>query len=260
MKNFFYPLVIIVLLTSCVKYDDGINDTPEPFTVPETPVDWVLDFEDDFNGTELNNNDWAIYDNSWSDNPAHMRRIEAVQVKDGLLNLLVYKHPTDPARYMTGGIAHKKNYLYGKFEFKVRMDHDPANATSGVCLTWPETEDWPKDGENDIYETSYENDYFSTWIHWGKFDDNKYIDQKRQKTHLIDKTQWHVIAMEWSPEYIKIYSDGVLQWTLKDPVSIAKVPHHMCFQSEKDLEKDLTTRPVKLQVDWVKIYKRVPKT
>lgn len=263
MKNVVKMIWIFAMLAmglSCKKSDDsGINETPEPYTTPETPVEWVLDFEDNFDGTALDTNSWAIYDNSWSDNPEHMRRIEAVQVKDGFLNLLVDVHPTDPARYMTGGVAHLKNYTYGKFEFRVRMDNDPASATGGVCLTWPESDTWPKDGENDIYETEYESNHWNTWIHYGKLgSDNQWHDTKYQKTHTIDKTQWNIVAMEWSPEYIKIYINGKLSWTLKDPEAIAKVPHHICFQTEKDLQKDLV-KPIQMQVDWVKVYKRVPK-
>lgn len=260
MKNKILFISICILALSCKKEEDsGINKTPEPYSVPEKPVEWVLDFQDDFDGNSLNDQEWIIYDNSWSDNPEHMRRVEAVEVKDGILNLIVDKHPTDPNRYMTGGIAHKKNYLYGKFEFRVKMEHDPTASTSGVCLTWPESEQWPKDGEADIFETEYETDFWNTWIHYGTKDSSgKWQDSKYQKTHHIDKTQWNVVAMEWSPEYIKIYINGNLAWTLKDPDAIAKVPHHMCFQVEKDLNK-ASANPVKLYVDWVKIYSRVEK-
>lgn len=258
--HLIWIITVFAIVLSCKKNDDsGINEIPDPHTSSETPVEWVLDFEDNFNGTILNKQAWGIYDNSWSNNPKHMRRVEAVKVKDGFLNLLVDKHPTDPKRYMTGGVAHQKNYTYGKFEFRVRMESDPVNATSGVCLTWPESDVWPKDGENDIYETEYESNHWNTWIHYGKLgSDNKWHDTRYQKAHTIDKTQWNIVAMEWSPEYIKIYVNGKLSWTLKDPEAIAKVPHHICFQTEKDVTKDLT-KPIKMQIDWVKVYNRVPK-
>ena len=248
------------LALSCEKDEDsGINKTPELYTIPETPVEWVLDFHDDFKGNTLSDEHWIIYDNSSSDNPEHMRRIEAVEVKDGFLNLLVDKHPTDSNRYMTGGVAHKKNYRYGKFEFRIKMEHDPDNATSGIGLTWPESEKWPKDGEFDIFETEYNTNFWNTWIHYGSKDSNeKWQDTKYQKTHYIDKTQWNIIALEWSPEYIKVYINEKLAWTLKDSDAIAKVPHHICFQTEKDLKKGFT-KPIKMQVDWVKVYNRVEK-
>ena len=39
---------------------------------------------------------------------------------------------------------------------------------------------------------------------------------------------------------------------------MAKAPHHLCFQTEKDINKPFT-KQLKLQVDWVKVYKYVPK-
>lgn len=260
MKNICVIILAIALFfCACHKADSGINKTPDPYTMPETLVDWVLDFQDDFNGSTINQDVWGLYDNSYSDNPEHIRRPEAIQVKDGLLTLLVDKHPTDPNRFMTGGVAHKKGYKYAKFEFRIRMDQDTANATSGICLTWPDSEKWPNDGELDIYETEYDSQYFSTWVHWGTANSNNiYQDNKYQKTHYKDKSQWRVIALEWSPEYLKVYFDGELQWTLKDPAAIPKEAHHICFQTEKNFTLELPSQ-IKLQIDWVKVYKRVEK-
>lgn len=255
-----------------IKNEENHTEIDKPDDIPDDIPDanssmneakWVLDFQDDFNGDKLNEDNWGIYDNSWldeyfpnEDHSEHMRRREAVQVKDGFLNLSVDKHPTDPKRYMTGGVAHKKNYLYGKFEFRVRMDSDPHNSTSGVGLTWPESEKWPADGENDIYETHHTDNNWSSWVHWGKLiNNNQWEDQKHHKSYDFDKTKWHVIAMEWEPNVIKFYVNGNLVWKMQDTGSIAKNPHHICFQVEKDLKKGFT-KPIKMQVDWVKIYKK----
>ena len=262
MKNIFklsLTLLTLSVFISCKEDDSGINDTPEPNMPPTQPVEWVLDFEDNFNDTELNKEHWAIYDNAGDPDPEHMRRVEAVQVKDGILNCVIDKHPTEANRFMTGGVAHRKNYLYGKFEFKVRMDNDPKSGTGGVCLTWPESETWPKDGENDIYETEYQNNHWNTWIHYGKLgNDGKYNDEKYQYSYSLDKTQWHIVALEWTPDAIKTYVDGKLMLTLRDPEAIAKAKHYICFQVEKN-SKIALEKPIRLQVDWVKIYTRVEK-
>ncbi|AMD85213.1 Glycosyl hydrolases family 16 [Capnocytophaga haemolytica] len=241
MKKIIYFMAVMsaMMVSSCGKDDSGSGE-------------WVLDFEDNFDGTQLNKDNWTIYDNAGSTNPDHKRRVEAIEVKDGLLNCIVDKHPTDSSHFMAGGIGCRKNYLYGKFEFRIRMDHDPLYATSGVALTWPESEVWPKDGENDIFETEYETHRWDTYIHYVN-------DQGEHKTHHhnydMDKTQWRVVAMEWTPDYIKTYVDGKLMWTLEDRKTIPKVTHHICFQVEKHIDKGLE-KPVRLQVDWVKIYKR----
>ena len=246
----------LFVFSSCKKNNTDKNNNSSNKT------EWVLDFQDDFNENKLNENVWAIYDNSWhdiyepdKDHTDHMRRREAVQVQDGYLNLLVDRHPINPKRFMTGGIAHKKNYLYGKFEFRVRIDADSHLSTSGVVLTWPESEKWPNDGEIDIYETHHTDNYWSSWVHWGVLKNDKWEDQKHQKSYTFDKTQWHIIAMEWTDKFIKIYINGDLVWTMKDPMAITKNPHHICFQTEKDSKKGFT-KPIKMQVDWVKIYQK----
>ncbi|MDD3788452.1 MAG: glycoside hydrolase family 16 protein [Petrimonas sp.] len=240
-KQFLFIFIYSLFLLSC-------KNSPEPFDPSETPVTWVLDFQDDFEGNSINENNWGIYDNSW--NQIGLRRREALKVADGKLNVMVIRRPD--GSYMTGGLAHRKEYKYGKFEFRINAGKDPLNATSAIALTWPDSENWPQDGENDIYETLFKRNSFETFIHYAV--DGQ--DQKHQKTHLIDPTQWHIVAMEWMPEYIKIYCDNNLEWTLKDTKAIPDVFHHICFQIEVDETKEITDT-IAMQVDWVKVYKPV---
>ena len=46
----------------------------------------------------------------------------------------------------SGGVAHRVNYKYGRFEFRVRTDPDPSGATAGTVLTWPSFGGWPAAG------------------------------------------------------------------------------------------------------------------
>ena len=93
----------------------------------------------------LNTDNWAVYDNEYLEKegklkPENTRRTYAIEVKDGFLNCLIDKDPKRNGWFMTGGIAHKKNYKYGKFEFRIRMDEDPHKSSSGLGLTWPKSE------------------------------------------------------------------------------------------------------------------------
>ncbi|MFC2532523.1 MAG: glycoside hydrolase family 16 protein [Capnocytophaga ochracea] len=261
MKNattFSFITMLLCGLTACNKSggDAPIEDNP----MPETPTEWVLDFQDNFDGNALNTDNWAVYDNEYLEKegklkPENTRRTYAIEVKDGFLNCLIDRDYKREGMFITGGIAHKKNYKYGKFEFRIRMDEDPHKSSSGLGLTWPESEKWPDDGENDIYETNHEDNAWNTYIHYAVSGKDQ---QYQQSFRNYSKTDWHIVAMEWAPEYIKIYIDGKLEWTLKDPIAMAKAPHHLCFQTEKDINKPFT-KQLKLQVDWVKVYKYVPK-
>ena len=169
LKLFSFLSIFLCGITACNKSG---GDTPiEENPMPETPAEWVLDFQDNFDGNALNTDNWAVYDNEYLEKegklkPENTRRTYAIEVKDGFLNCLIDKDPKRNGWFMTGGIAHKKNYKYGKFEFRIRMDEDPHKSSSGLGLTWPESEKWPDDGENDIYETAHENNTWNTNIHY----------------------------------------------------------------------------------------------
>jgi hypothetical protein len=60
--------------------------------------------------------------------------------------------------------------------------------------------------------------------------------------------------MEWEPNAIRIYRDGALAWTLKDTNAIPDVAHHLTVQL--DAFKKSMSGTVRLQVDWVRVYRR----
>jgi hypothetical protein len=59
--------------------------------------------------------------------------------------------------------------------------------------------------------------------------------------------------MEWTASSIKIYRDGRLAWTVTDRAIIPDVAHHLSMQL--DAFKKTMSGTVRMQVDWVKIYK-----
>jgi len=236
--------IVVTLSISFVMSCKG-SESDDPIIKPPKEPEWILNFQDDFNGTAVNQAVWAMYNS-----PGHagngLRRPEAFTVEDG--NLVVTATMKDGV-IVSGGMAHKQNYKYGKFEFRVRTEPDPSNAMSGVVLTWPQSENWPIDGENDIYETLNDpgdRKRFHTFIHYGA--DNR----TAHFVHEADASQWHTIAMEWTADKLRIYRDNALVWTLTDQNAIPDVAHHLCIQL--DAFKTSMTGTVRMYVDWVKIY------
>jgi len=101
-----------------------------------------------------------------------------------------------------------------------------------------------------IYETgtSAARDNFHTYIHYGENNSQYHF------LHEADATEWHIMAMEWTYNAIKIYRDGKLVYTLSGTNAIPDVPHHLCIQL--DAFKTEMTGVVKMYVDWVKIYQK----
>jgi len=227
-------------------FKEKMEDLPD-FQAPVNG--WNLVFEDNFNGNAVDVANWGIYLSAGHVGNG-LRSPSAISVENG--NLVITAKMKD-GQIVSGGMAHKINYLYGRFVFRVRTDKDPSMAMNGVVLTWPQSGRWPLDGENDIYETGTkaERESFETFIHFGNGEGTIY-NQQYHYVHPASAYDWHIIMMDWSANSLKIYRDGVMVWELTDKKGIPQVPHHLCLQL--DAFKAVMGDPVKMYVDWVMIY------
>lgn len=220
----------------------------EPIPAGNDEIQWELVFHEDFDGVSVDKSIWNMYDGPGHDGNG-LRKPSAFSVKDG--NLVITAEMID-GKIVSGGMAHTQNYTYGKFEFRVRTEADPSGSTSGVVLTWPESENWPTDGENDIYETGTEptphRNPFHTFIHYDP--SNKQVHYQ----HDANGTDWHIMALEWFSNALYIYRDGILVYKVTDKTIIPQVPHHICLQLDA-FKKEMSGK-VRMYVDWVKIYKQ----
>ena len=258
--------MLAILAAGCEKNDEAKEitpPTPPPIGVPDegtdpdagviTPdnpnirVNWVLDFEENFDGTEVNTDNWDMYDSPGHNNNG-LRKPEAFTVEDGLL--VITAKENEDGEIVSGGMSHKKNYLpVVKFEFKAKCEPDPSEAMSGVVLTWPQTNNWPAEGELDIFETGTQavRKPLHSYLHYGA--DNKQV----HKAYDVDGSEWQEMAMEWYEDAIVIYLNGERVWTVTDKEVIPVWPHHICLQL--DAFKTSLPAPVKMYVDYVRIYK-----
>lgn len=218
--------------------------TPAPTPTPATG--WTLVQSDDFNDTLVDLTKWTMYNGAG--NAGHgLRASSAITEGGGYLTITARMIN---GTLVSGGMMSKLNQTYGRYEIRVRTDPDPGLSTSGVVLTWPQSGNWPTDGENDIYETVTDPDRnpFKTFVHYSSSNQQYYY------THAADGTQWHTMAMEWTSTSIKIFRDGTLVWTLTNTAAIPDVAHHLAIQL--DAFKNSMSGTVRLQVDWVKIYRK----
>ncbi|MDR1335607.1 MAG: glycoside hydrolase family 16 protein [Tannerella sp.] len=235
-------------LTGFSAYIDDIYLSDSPDRPDDTPVvdGWKLLFEDHFDGTAVNTANWSMYNGAGHVNNG-LRRPEAFTVEDGLL---VVTAQMKDGELVSGGMACRENFLYGRFEFRVRADADPSLATNAVVLTWPQNENWPVDGELDIYETTLiaSRTPFYTFIHYG------INNQTANYAHQADGKEWHTMMCEWTPDRLTVYRDGTEAWSTTLAAAIPHVAHHLCIQL--DAFSQTMTGTSKMYVDWVKIYQK----
>ena len=195
---------------------------------------------EDFDGTLSN---WGVYDG-----PGHAgngrRSPSAVSVSGGILTI------TGDANGTTGGMAWRLGSAqYGRWEARVKSPAaDPTY--HAVMLLWPDAENWPVGGEVDVMEISDETrqktDFF---LHYGE------ADHQLHGEKVIDATQWHNWAVEWTPTTITGYVDGVAWFSTTRADALPPGPMHLALQLDWFPGSGSgAVRQSEMQVDWVRYY------
>jgi beta-glucanase (GH16 family) len=232
---------------------------PPPTSVPEPPsggvgagtgrdvtgVEWrevnTFDFED----ASLDPRTWNKY-NSVGGFGNGFRRPSAITVEDGLLRITARGD-------VSGGLQHERDQKYGRWEFRARTEK--GRGRGAAILLWPQTET-KDDGELDMMEVPKEDRSEAHFV-------IHFTAQNKQAGSKVsgDFSQWHTFAMEWLPDRITWFVDGVKQFETFDKNVIPKVPMHMTIQLDMGPFEEWIPAPdattpaeLSLEVDWVKIF------
>lgn len=202
--------------------------TPVPTKTPAPPLSYdgyELKWNDDFNGTSLNTDDWnyEVHDKGWVNNELqeYVKSDQNVYVKDGNLVIEAIKTVDEAGNvsYTSGRIntQGKQDFKYGLFEVKAKVP----NGTGFLPAFWmmPTDENlygqWPRCGEIDIMEVlgSKTDTLFGT-IHYGN------PHRESQGSHTLNNgnfaDEYHTFTCEWEPGKISWYMDGILYHTEND--------------------------------------------
>ncbi len=216
--------------------------------VPSDPgPEWKRLTAEDFD--TLRPSAWSTY-NSVGAFGNGLRRSSAVGVADGLLNITARGN-------VSGGMAHKLDRTYGRWEFRARTDK--GRGFGSAILLWPESERFPEDGEIDIMEVPSETrDRAHFIVHYpGPGGSDKVFGSYAED----DFSEWHTFAVDWLPDRIVFSVDGVERLRITDRNIIPDKPMHMAIQFDQGPKKDWIPAPdattpaaFSLQVDWVRVY------
>jgi beta-glucanase (GH16 family) len=128
-----------------------------------------------------------------------------VFVSDGTLKIVAQKHDGEviSARMNTG-----ESWLYGYFEARLKLPRG-----KGV---WPafwmlpkNFKHWPDDGEIDIMEeVGFRPGWISSSIHCKSYNHSIGTQKTVEKFISSAESDFHVYAVEWTPDGIRGYADG----------------------------------------------------
>ena len=177
----------------------------------------------------------------------------AITVSDGVLTI------TGDPEGTTGGMAWDNDQKYGRWEGRVRAPaSDPTY--NALLLLWPEDDDWPASGEVDFMEmTDPDRQRTKMFVHFTE--DGSDEGRKVEGEVFADATEWHNWAVEWTPDHISAYLDGVEWYRETDPVVQPPGPMHLTIQLDWLPGQGVDGSDVAestMEVDWVRQYPYQP--
>jgi len=185
---------------------------------------WSLVWYDEFNGNNLNTSDWS-YDIGtgcpslcgWGNNELQYYRSENVAVSGGNLVITSLAQSFGGASFTSGKIHTRDNhyFLYGRMEMRARI---PTGGGMWPAFWMMPQYDvyggWAASGEIDIMESANSTTSVGGTIHYGGSWPNNVSSGGSYSlggTNFAD--DFHVYAIEWEPDVMRWYVDGVLYST-----------------------------------------------
>lgn len=183
----------------------------------EAPEGFKLVWHDEFNGTELSEDDWnrEEHEKGWVNNELqeYVPSADYAYVKDGELIIQPVKTEDENGnvKYYSGRVntQNKHDIKYGYIEAKIKFPQGKGFLPAFWMMPQDESYygQWPKCGEIDIAEVLGDNTNknFGT-LHYGA------PHKQNQGSYTLKDgdfaNDYHVFAIEWEPGLIKWYVDG----------------------------------------------------
>lgn len=237
---------------------------------------WVLEWEDNFDGTEPNPAVWTRIDRGPSDWNRHMSKADTCySMRDGnlvLRGICAYDGCNDSVPYLTGGIytKDKKGFENGRIEIRAKFQ-DAKGAWPAFWMLPYKTHknsQWPMGGEIDIMERLNSDSiaYQTVHSHY-TYDLNLKTNPKPGSTGAINPDDYNVYAVELHQDSLCFFINGNHTFTypridtdIEGQFPFADGPYYLLIDMQLGGtwvgEVDPADLPVEMLVDWVRFYKK----
>ncbi len=228
----------------------AVTNTSQPAQKPTAAPQagpFKLVFDDEFNGSSINQNAWSLYSGTPGGNTATQWMPSACREQGGALILPIIAQPANGRPLRACGMSGEpaSTQTYGKYEYRARLD--AGYDWYGMFLLWPNSGNWPTDGEIDNCEFDAGDTartHCAMTVHWAA--DN----QQTQAQATGDFTQWHIFTVIWLPQSITYQIDGQTVWV--ETQHVPSDPMWPAFQNQGNGDASQLGAEY---VDYIHIYK-----
>jgi beta-glucanase (GH16 family) len=220
-------MILYFFLSACLLFAScGGNNTPEPVVEPEennivTPAGYALVWHEEFNDPRSatgkavlpNLAEWKYETGNygWGNNelenyiPAVRGSDTCASIYDGTLKIVAKKSNNE---VLSVRMNTNKSWQYGYFEARLKLPS--GKGTWPAFWMMPKTLNaWPDDGEIDIMEeVGFRPNWVSSSIHCKAYYHSIGTQKTAEKYVSTAESDFHVYAVEWTPDYIYGLVDG----------------------------------------------------
>lgn len=267
MKRNLYGAALL-LGTAVLSMPSGAMAQQKKEKAPKWKLVWQDDFKKD---GFLDTTKWSKIPRGTADWSNYMSsRDDLYEVKDG--NLILHgrvndRRDLDTAEYITGGVWTKDKFSvkYGKVEIRARL----GEARGSWPAFWMLSQDqkygkYPRNGEIDIMEhLNYDESVYQT-IHSYYTLYLKQDTPQRYTTAPIDRGGYNTYGVEFYPDRVVFTLNGkpTLSYPKIETELEGQFPFDQAYYLLLDMQLgggwvggvDPTTLPVKMEIDWVKVW------
>lgn len=176
-----------------------------------------LVFFDDFSGVQLDRSKWNVETTGM-----HVNNELQAYVDSGRTIYLENNHLVIQPRYDSGYVTkdgQRFDFISGRINTKNKFDFKYGTAEARIKLVdgaglWPAwwmlgNGEWPQTGEIDIMEYIGEKDWASAAVHGLGYSGETPFVNRLYFNKANDVTQWHVYAVDWTPDALVFKYDGI---------------------------------------------------
>jgi beta-glucanase (GH16 family) len=222
---------------------------------------WKLTFQDEFDGKELDLTKWNPNDPWGRERNQELQAYvkDAFEVKNGTLHVKAEKRDADyvgKQRHFTSGMMttyQKFNQQYGRFEIRCRVPKGKGLWPAFWLL--PEPLGWPP--EIDVLEVLGHEPQKIYMTHHFRDAQKKRGSHGGSWTGPDFSAGFHEIAVEWSPERIVWFVDGIERFRSEKTIPQTKMYLLVNLAVGGDwpgAPDDKTEFPASFEVDYVRVY------